>query len=88
MGFFPKGMLRDEYLIPLRKDQVGCNYDTAAFVAFCEEGEEHFHLVSGLLDIANVIQDQNFKAIEDAQLVCVGRVLLANRLDALSAWRH
>ena len=58
-----------EDLVPLRKDQVGSDDDAAAFVAFGQQGEEHFHFVAGLLDVADVVEDEHFEAIEAAEFV-------------------
>ena len=58
-----------KYLIPLRKDEVGGDHDTAAFVAFGKQGEKHFHLLSGLLDVANVVEDQDVETVEFAELL-------------------
>ena len=68
-----------EDLVPLRKDQVGGDHDTAAFIAFGEQGEEHFHLFSGLLDVADVVKDQDIEAVEFAELLLKQEVPLGTQ---------
>ena len=58
-----------EDLLPLGKNQVGRDDDAAAFVTFGQKGEKHFHLVAGLLDIADVVENDDFVGVEMAQLV-------------------
>lgn len=47
---------------PLREGQVGCDQHACAFVAFCQQMEEHFHLFAAVLYIAESINDQGFIA--------------------------
>ena len=54
-----------EDLIPLRKDQVSSNDDAAALVVFSQRGEENSHFIAGLLDVADVVEDQYFKVIQE-----------------------
>ena len=56
-----------EDLIPLRKDQIGSDDNTAAFITFRQEGKQDFHLFSGLLNVADIIEDQDFKTIQAAK---------------------
>jgi len=48
------------------KNQVESNDNTATLVALSQESEEHLHLVAGLLDVADVIEDQYFVGIQTA----------------------
>jgi hypothetical protein len=66
-GSSGQGVFED--LIPLRENEIGSDDDTAAFISFGEQGEEHLHLITGLLDVADVIEDQNLKAVEAAKLL-------------------
>ncbi len=52
-----------------------CN-DAAAFVAFRQQGEERFHLVAGLLDVADVVEDDHFVGVEAAQFTFEQQVAL------------
>ena len=61
-----QGILED--LIPLREDKIGSDDHATALVALSKQGEKDFHLVTGLLNIADVIEDQNFEAIQAAKL--------------------
>jgi len=65
-----------EDLLPLGENQVGCDDDAAAFVTFGQQGEKHFHLVAGLLDIADVVENDDFVGVEVAQLVFKQQVAL------------
>lgn len=54
-----------EDLVPLTEDQVGGDqHRLLPLVAFCEEGEEDFHLVLGLADITEVVADDGVEALE------------------------
>ena len=44
--------------VPFRKRQVASNQDAAALVAMGQQGKEHFHFLPGVLDIADVVEDQ------------------------------
>jgi len=61
-----------EYLLP----QVRRDDDAAAFVALSQEGEEHFHLVAGLLNVADIVEDDHFVGIKAAQLALKQQVTL------------
>ena len=56
------GVLED--LVPLGEDQVGGDDDGFVFVALGEELEEDFHLLAGLLDVADVVDDDGVEAME------------------------
>lgn len=56
------GILED--LVPLGEDQVGGDDDALSFVALGQELEKDFHFLAGLLDIADVIEDDGVKALE------------------------
>jgi len=56
-----------ENLIPLGEDEIGSNDHAAAFIAFGKQGEKDFHLVTRLLNIANIIQDQDFKTVQTTE---------------------
>ena len=71
------GIFKD--LIPLGKDQVGCDDDAAAFITFSEQSEEHLHFVARLLDIADVIEDQNVEAIEMAEFLLEEQVAFSTQ---------
>ena len=58
-----------ENFLPLRKHQIRGNDYAASFVSFCQQGKKHFHFLSRLLDVTNVIQDENIKSIQMAQLM-------------------
>ena len=57
-----------EDLVPLREHEVGGDHDALAFVAFSQQGEQHFHLSAVVLYVADVVEYQTFDAIEPAQL--------------------
>ena len=40
---------------------------------FNQQGEEHFHLAAGLLDVADVVDDQYFVRVETAQFALMHR---------------
>ncbi len=50
-----------ENAFPFGKRQIAGDQNAAAFVAFCQEGEQHFHLFTALLDIAEVIDNEPFE---------------------------
>ncbi len=52
-----------ENLIPLREDKIGSNDDAVTLIAFSEQGKKDFHFVTRLLNITDVVEDKNFKAI-------------------------
>lgn len=52
-----------EDAIPLVEDEIGCEDHRLAFISLGQEREEYFHLVSILLHIANIIENDAGKAI-------------------------
>ena len=54
------GHLVFEDLVPLGEDQIGTDHDAATFVAFGQEGEEHLHFLPVLLDVADIVEDDDF----------------------------
>ena len=53
-----------EDLVPLGEDQVGGDDHGFFLVALGEEVKEHFHLLAGLLDVADVVDDHGVEALE------------------------
>ena len=53
-----------ENLIPLRKDEIGGDNDTATFIAFGQKSEEDLHFFPALLDVTDVIEDDHLKTIQ------------------------
>lgn len=53
-----------EDLVPLGEDQVRGDDDGLFFVTLGEEVKEHFHLLAGLLDVADVVDDRGVEALE------------------------
>ena len=58
-----------EYPIPLREHQVARQQKAAALIPLADECEQHFHLVTVLLDVANVIDDDGIEPVELAQFI-------------------
>ena len=56
------GILED--LVPLGEDQVRGDDNALLFVAFGQELEEDLHLLTGLLDVTDVIEDDGIEAVE------------------------
>jgi hypothetical protein len=54
--------LRDA--IPLAEDQVGADHQAAPLIALGKEGEEYLHFLTGLLHVAQIIDDDDFKAFQ------------------------
>jgi len=48
-----------EYLFPLAERQVARQQHAAPFVALGKEREQHLHLFTALLDVADVVDDQS-----------------------------
>jgi hypothetical protein len=46
-------------LFPLAEREVAREHDTATFIPFSQEREEHFHLVTVLLDVADIIDNEH-----------------------------
>jgi hypothetical protein len=57
-----QGVLKD--LVPLGENKIGGNNDTAPFIAFSQKSKKDLHFLTGLLDIANVIEDDHGEAVE------------------------
>ena len=55
-----------EDLVPLGEDQVRGDDDGLFLVAFGEEVKEHLHLLAGLLDVADVVDDDGVEALESS----------------------
>ena len=53
-----------EDLIPLAEDEVRTQQDAATLVALRKQGEEHFHFFAALLQVADVVEDEHFVAVE------------------------
>ena len=53
-----------ENLVPFRKDQIGTDHEAAPLIALGQEGEEHFHLFAALLDVPNVVEGDDFEAVQ------------------------
>ena len=58
-----------EYLVPLRKYQIRSDNNAAALVAFSQQSEENLHFITGLLDVADVVEDKYLEAIKAAEFV-------------------
>ncbi len=59
------GVLEDP--IPLAEDEVAGDHDRAPLVALGEEREEDLDLVGGLLDVADVVEDEALVRVETAE---------------------
>ena len=59
------GILEDA--VPLAEYQVGRDEHRAPFIALRHEREEHLRLVTGLADIADVVENDEFEEVELAQ---------------------
>lgn len=59
------GSLEDAF--PLGKRQVTGEEHTAAFITLGQQREQHLHFLPGLLDIAQIIDDQHFVASQFLQ---------------------
>ena len=46
-----------EYAVPLGEHKVRGEYHAATFVAFRQQGEQDFRLVTILLDVADIVDD-------------------------------
>lgn len=53
-----------EDLVPLAEDQVGGDDDGLLLIALGQEVKEHLHLLAGLLDVADVVDDDGIEAPE------------------------
>src|SRR6266436_5303177 len=54
--------------VPLAEHKVAGDHHGAPLVALGEECKENLHLVTALLDVAKVIEDDGVEAVEDLQL--------------------
>jgi hypothetical protein len=50
-----------EELLLYRKGQVAGDYDATAFIAICQKGKQHFHLLTVLLNVSDVVDDHRIK---------------------------
>ena len=69
------GVLEDT--VPLAEDQVAADQYALALIAFGEEGKQHLHLVTILLKIADVIEDDGGIAIKTAQVFFQAQVVFS-----------
>ena len=53
-----------ENLVPLGEDQITADHEAPALIPFSKEGEENLHLLSGLLNVAQIIKDNNGVTVE------------------------
>ncbi len=53
-----------ENSLPFAEDQVGREHDGFVLIALGEKRKEHFHLITILLNVANVIQNDTRKLVE------------------------
>ena len=53
-----------EDLVPLAEDQVRGDDDRLLLVALSEEGEQDLHFLAGLLDVADIVEDDDVEAFE------------------------
>ena len=51
-------------LIPLRKDEIGGDNDTAPFITFGQKSKEDLHFFAALLDVADVIENDDLETIQ------------------------
>ena len=63
-----------EYLVPLREDEIGGNQHALALISFCQEGEEHLHLLLLLLHVPDVVYDHSLEPIQAAHFTLQGKV--------------
>jgi hypothetical protein len=56
-----------EYLVPLRKDQVGGDHQAVPLIPLAQKGKQHLHLFPTLLHIANVIEDDHLEPVQPPQ---------------------
>src|SRR6266446_2309576 len=53
-----------EDLVPLAEHEIRGNHHGSGFIALGQEREEHFHLITVMLDIADVIENDTGKLLE------------------------
>ena len=56
-----------EYLVPFVEDKIAGDDQASAFIALGKEREEDFHFFPALLNITDIIQDNDVKALEFVQ---------------------
>ena len=61
------GIFEDPF--PLTEHEIGCNHDRFAFIALCEEREEHLHFITVLLDIPDIIENDTGEFIQFCQFL-------------------
>src|SRR5690606_36205623 len=55
-----------EDLVPFGEDEIGGDHHTTALIPFGQEGKEHLHFLSALLDVTNVVEDHYLETVEPA----------------------
>ena len=60
--------------LPLGKGQIAGDQDRSAFVAMRQECKEDFHLFAGVLDIADVVEDEGMILVPALQQPGEGQV--------------
>ena len=82
------GVLEDP--VPVAEDEVAGDEDGAAFVALRHQREEDLDLVSALLDVANVVEDQQLEGVEPSERTGQVEVSLGREqfLDQAEGWRE
>lgn len=65
-----------ENAVPFAEDEVAGDEDAASLVPLGEGGEEHLHLVSALLDVADIVEDDRVVAVEESELFLEPQVAL------------
>jgi len=53
-----------EDLVPFGKDEIGTDHEAAPFIALGQEGEEHLHFFAALLNVPDVVEGDDFEAIQ------------------------
>ena len=53
-----------KYLVPLAEDQIAGNHHRPAFVPLRHQREQDFHLLRGLLNLADVIQYEDVEVVQ------------------------
>ena len=68
-----------EDALPFRKNQVCRDGHAAPFVAFGQQGKEHFHLISFVLDVPDIVEEDARVAVELGQSVRQAQVALGSQ---------
>ena len=55
--------------LPVREDQVPCDQDAAALISMSEQGEQHLHLVTAVLDITDIVNDERLELVESLEFL-------------------